>query len=154
VEGFKINLNCIWEKKDSTYRKWTIHPVIEYGFADKILKPHISAEYKFDNYNQGIVSFKAGRQNQQYDTRDPITERNNTWNSLWNKITGFVFFKTILSPWVIERNYLMVFMLIYLPHILPESRFLSIPNIVLGEKTSCMTKISKTRSRLKGISGK
>ncbi|MFZ1560706.1 MAG: DUF5686 and carboxypeptidase regulatory-like domain-containing protein [Saprospiraceae bacterium] len=93
VEGFKINLNCIWEKKDSTYRKWTIHPVIEYGFADKILKPHISAEYKFDNYNQGIISFKAGRQNQQYDTRDPITERNNTWNSLWNKINRIRLFQ-------------------------------------------------------------
>ena len=93
VEGFKISINAIWEKRDSSFRKWTIHPVLEYGFADKIFKPRISAEYRFDNYKHGIISFTAGRQNQQYDTRDPITERNNTWNSLWNKINNIRLFQ-------------------------------------------------------------
>jgi hypothetical protein len=93
VEGYKISINGIWEKRDSSFRKWTIHPVLEYGFADKIFKPRISAEYRFDNYNQGIVSFKAGRQNQQYDIREPITERNNTWNSLWNKVNNIRLFQ-------------------------------------------------------------
>lgn len=93
VEGFKISINSIWEKKDTTFRKWTVHPVLEYGFSDKILKPRISTEYKFDNYHQGFISFNAGRQNQQYDTREPITERNNTWNSLWNKVNDIRFYQ-------------------------------------------------------------
>ena len=88
VEGFKINLNTQWEKEDSTYRKWTLHPVLEYGFSDKIFKPRISAEYRFDNYNQGTIRFKMGRVNQQFEPREPITERNNTWTSLWNKVNN------------------------------------------------------------------
>ncbi|MFZ1751753.1 MAG: DUF5686 and carboxypeptidase regulatory-like domain-containing protein, partial [Saprospiraceae bacterium] len=85
VEGFKLSFNAIWEQSDSMYRKWTVHPVIEYGFSDKILKPWISVSYRFDNYNQGVISLNAGRQNQQFEPREPITERNNSWNSLWNK---------------------------------------------------------------------
>jgi hypothetical protein len=88
VEGFKVSLNAIWSKSDSLFRKWSIEPKLEYGFSDKILKPAIHAEYRFDNYSLGKISFKIGRQNQQFDPRQPITERNNSWSSLWDKINN------------------------------------------------------------------
>lgn len=88
VEGFKLSLNAIWSKSDTLFRKWSIEPNIEYGFSDKIIKPFIKTEYRFDNYSQGKVFFAAGRRNQQFEPREPITERNNTWSSLWNKINN------------------------------------------------------------------
>jgi hypothetical protein len=93
VEGFKISLGVRWEKTDSIYREWSVTPVFEYGFSDKIVKPRIAAEYRFDNYNQGFLSFAAGRQYQQYEPRQPITERNNTWASLWDKVNGIRLFQ-------------------------------------------------------------
>ncbi len=88
VEGFKISLNIKWEKADTLLKKWSVEPVLEYGFSDKVIKPRIIAEYRFDNYNQGFVSFGVGRQNMQYEPRQPIAERGNTWASLWDKFNS------------------------------------------------------------------
>lgn len=85
VEGFKISLNAIWSKSDTLYRKWSVEPNFDYGFSDKTVKPNIKAEYRFDNYSQGKVYLSGGRKFQQFEPREPITERNNTWTSLWNK---------------------------------------------------------------------
>jgi hypothetical protein len=85
MEGFKLGLNAIYEKEDSTYRKWTVNPILDYGFSDKTWKPKIRLEYRFDNYSLGKIFFSAGRTNQQFEPREPITERNNTWSSLWDK---------------------------------------------------------------------
>ena len=88
VEGWKLDLNIVLQKSDSTFRKWTIEPKVQYGFADKIFKPSIKAEYRFDNYNQGFISFRVGRQNVQFDPRQPVNERGNSWASLWDKLNG------------------------------------------------------------------
>ncbi len=88
VEGWKLDLNVVLEKSDTTFRKWTVQPVIQYGFADRIFKPSIGVEYRFDNYNQGYITFSAGRQNVQFDPRQPVSERGNTWSSLWDKLNG------------------------------------------------------------------
>lgn len=88
VEGFKLGLNAIYEKEDSTYRKWTVNPTIDYGFSDKTWKPRVRLEYRFDNYSLGKVFLNAGRTNQQFEPREPITERNNTWSSLWDKVNN------------------------------------------------------------------
>ena len=85
VEGFKADLNFRWQKSDTTFRRWVVEPKLQYGFADKIFKPSIAAEYRYDNFNQGYISFRAGRQNEQFDPRQPVSERGNSWASLWNK---------------------------------------------------------------------
>lgn len=93
VEGFNLSINPIWEKEDSTFRKWTVQPLVEYGFSDKRLKTSITLKYRFDNYNQGSIFFRGGRQLQQFDAQQPINERNNTWTSLWNKINNIRLFQ-------------------------------------------------------------
>ena len=93
VEGLKIRLKANWTKRDTLFRKWTIRPVVDYGFADNIIKPTIFAEYHFDNYTLGKISFFAGREYQQFEPRNPINELNNTWNSLWNKINKIRLFQ-------------------------------------------------------------
>jgi len=85
VEGFKISLDPVWTKSDSTQRLWKVQPVIEYGFSDQIWKPRLNVEYTFDNYSLGKVFLNFGRLNQQFDIREPINERNNSWTTLWNK---------------------------------------------------------------------
>ncbi len=88
VEGFKISIDPIWTKSDSMQRLWKLQPIIEYGFADKIWKPRINIERTFDNYSLGKLFFSAGRQNQQFDIREPINERNNSWTTLWYKVNA------------------------------------------------------------------
>jgi hypothetical protein len=88
VEGWKADLNIIFRKSDTLFRRWTLEPRIQYGFSDKILKPSFSAEYRFDNYNQGYITFSAGKRNVQFDPREPVSERGNTWASLWSKLNG------------------------------------------------------------------
>lgn len=85
LEGFKISLDPVWTKSDSTKRLWKVQPILEYGFSDRIWKPRINIEYRFDNYSLGKVFLNLGRQNQQFDIREPINERNNSWATLWNK---------------------------------------------------------------------
>ncbi len=85
LEGFKASLEAKWEKEDSLARKWTIQPGLDYGFSDKTVKPRLLVTHIYDNYNQGKITVAGGMHNQQFEPREPITERNNTWNSLWNK---------------------------------------------------------------------
>jgi hypothetical protein len=85
LEGFKGSIEAQWQKSDSLLRKWNIKPRLEYGFSDKTWKPMVMAEYLYDNYNQGKITVSFGKHNSQFEPREPITERNNTWNSLWNK---------------------------------------------------------------------
>jgi len=85
VEGFKLSLNTQWVKTDSMERRILINPIIEYGLADKILKPRVSASYRFSNYSSSEVRLSFGRQNEQFDPQQPISERGNTWSSLWSK---------------------------------------------------------------------
>ncbi|MBK9737878.1 MAG: carboxypeptidase-like regulatory domain-containing protein [Saprospiraceae bacterium] len=86
VEGFKLNLDSYWEWSDSTFRKLTIHPVFEYGFTDKKIKSRLLIEYKFDNLTLGSIALSGGRQYVQFDPRQPVNERNNTWSSLYSKL--------------------------------------------------------------------
>ena len=86
VEGLKIRLKANWTKRDTLFRKWTIRPVVDYGFADNIIKPTIFAEYHFDNYTLGKISFFAGREYQQFEPITPIKQLNNPINYLSNKI--------------------------------------------------------------------
>ena len=88
VEGLKADITVIFRKSDTLYRRWTLEPKIQYGFSDKIFKPSVKAEYRFDNYNQGYILFTAGRRNVQFDPREPISELGNTWASLWDKLNG------------------------------------------------------------------
>lgn len=67
-------------------------PVVDYGFADNIIKPTIFAEYHFDNYTLGKISLFAGKEYQQFEPRNPINELN-TWNSLLNKINKIRLFQ-------------------------------------------------------------
>lgn len=88
VEGWKGDISVVFRKSDSLFRRWIVEPKLQYGFADKIFKPSISAEYRFDNYNQGYMTMSAGKRNVQFDPREPINERSNTWASLWIKLNG------------------------------------------------------------------
>ncbi|MEZ4912410.1 MAG: DUF5686 family protein, partial [Saprospiraceae bacterium] len=85
VEGTKININTYWTKSDSMLRQLGIFNTVQYGLADKRLKSSLNVEYRSDNYNQTYWSFSIGRMNVQFDPRQPISERGNTWNSLWDK---------------------------------------------------------------------
>ncbi len=93
VEGYKLNLAAKWQWSDSTYRNLSIFPNIEYGFSDKILKPWLEMEYRFDNPTLGHLHVSGGRRNQQFDDNEPITERNNTWRSLMYKLNGIRLFQ-------------------------------------------------------------
>lgn len=93
VEGTKINYNSKWQWSDSTFRKLTINPVIQYGFADDVLKPHIAINYLFDNYSASSVYLKFGKMYDQFDQKNPMNERNNTWNSLLYKVNSIHFYQ-------------------------------------------------------------
>lgn len=86
VEGWKLNIDTRFQWSDSTYRRVVINPVVEYGFADKIIKPRLSVNYRYNNIMLGNVGLQIGRQYIQFDRNSPITERNTTWNSLFYKI--------------------------------------------------------------------
>lgn len=88
VEGLKLDASIKYQKSDSLYRRWILEPRLQYGFSDEILKPSIHAEYRYDNYNQGFFTFDAGKRNIQFDPREPVNERGNSWASLWSKLNG------------------------------------------------------------------
>lgn len=85
VEGFYAHFDPEWTKSDSTFRKLSISPEIQYGFSDKKLKPRLSFSYLFDNYTLSKISLSAGRSYDQFDSKKPINTWSNAWSSLWNK---------------------------------------------------------------------
>lgn len=86
VEGLKLNFDSKLEISDSLLRRLTINPVLEYGFADKKIKPRLEMNYRYNNIMAGNINLKAGRQYVQFDKASPITERNNSWNTLLYKV--------------------------------------------------------------------
>ncbi len=93
LEGYKLTLAGKWQWSDSTYRKLSITPNIEYGFSDKLLKPWLEVDYQFDNKSLGHFNLSGGRRNQQFDQNEPINERNNSWRSLMYKLNGIRLFQ-------------------------------------------------------------
>ena len=88
VEGFKLSLDVVWEKSDSTLRQWTFEPTVQYGFSDKRFKAFFNLERRFDNFSQGYWNIEGGRRYIQFDPRQPIAERGNSWASLWSKFNS------------------------------------------------------------------
>ena len=86
VEGMKINIDSKLEWSDSLLRRVVVNPVLEYGFSDKKLKPRIEVNYRYNNEMSGNIMVRAGRQYLQFDKASPITERNNSWNTLLYKV--------------------------------------------------------------------
>ncbi len=93
LEGTKINLNTYWTQSDSTFRKFTIQNTLQYGLADKRIKSAFSLEYLSDNYYQTFWKVEFGRKVLQFDPRQPISERSNTWNSLLDKVNKIKLFE-------------------------------------------------------------
>lgn len=93
VEGYKLRLSGKLNWSDSTFKKLSISPNLEYGFSDKLLKPWLEMEYRFDNTSLGHFHLSGGRRNQQFDENEPINERNNTWRSLVYKLNGMRLFQ-------------------------------------------------------------
>lgn len=88
VEGFKLSLDVIWEKTDTFLRSWIFEPAVQYGFSDNKFKAFFDLERRFDNFNQGYFNVGGGRRYIQFDPRQPIAERGNSWASLWSKFNS------------------------------------------------------------------
>lgn len=93
VEGTKINVNTYWTQSDSTLRQLMITNTLQYGIADNRFKSTLTLDFRSDNYNQTFWTLSFGRKYTQFDPRQPISERSNTWNSLWDKTNKIRFYE-------------------------------------------------------------
>jgi hypothetical protein len=104
VEGWKADFKFAFNTMDTLFRRWTVEPRCQYGFADKNFKPSLKAEYRFDNYNLGYITTQIGRKYEQFDQRLPVSEFSNTYASLWDKLNGIKLFDENFAEFGIRRE--------------------------------------------------
>jgi len=85
MEGFNLNVDANYTWSDSTNKRLIINPLYRQGFSDKVIKPALHINYRFDNVALGEWYFNIGRSAVQFDERNPVSLRGTTYNSLFYK---------------------------------------------------------------------
>lgn len=87
VQGFYANVNISYRKEDKEDENhwYRINPQIQYGLADKQLRPSLALTYNVNAKNYARFDLSGGRTTAQINESEPITLLANTFYSLFFK---------------------------------------------------------------------
>ncbi len=84
VQGFNGNLSINYRKNLDEFRQYfTANAILNYGIADKRLRPVLSLTYKFNNISRPFITLSGGVTTQQFNANNPISPLINSVSSLF-----------------------------------------------------------------------
>jgi hypothetical protein len=84
VQGFNGNLSINYRKNLDEFRRYfTANAILNYGIADKRLRPVLSLTYKFNNISRPFITLSGGVTTQQFNANNPISPLINSVSSLF-----------------------------------------------------------------------
>jgi len=84
VEGAVINYSpSLFKRFGNIGRSLSITPNLRYGFSNKHFNAHISTAYNYGKKARQSISISIGKKVFQFNNAEPITERINTYSSLF-----------------------------------------------------------------------
>jgi Family of unknown function (DUF5686)/CarboxypepD_reg-like domain len=85
VQGWNVDLDFNYFKRDSLRRYNTLNGKLQYGFSNKTFGANIDFFRFFDTKHLSSFQIKAGRTFEQYNSNKPIGNLNNLLHTLWFK---------------------------------------------------------------------
>lgn len=86
VEGWNFNISPDYVKRWEGRKSLSLSPNIRYGFTNKHLNIHLTTQYNFGKKYRSNINFSFGKRVYQFFHDEPITERDNTYRSLWQSL--------------------------------------------------------------------
>lgn len=83
VEGWNINYSPVYSKNYEGRKSLYISPNLRYGFSNHHFNAHVTSGYNFGKKFINNVGVSFGKRVFQFNNEQPITERTNSYGSLW-----------------------------------------------------------------------
>lgn len=86
VQGFATTVGLNYYKRVNEYgNNWNVGANLNYGFSDKKARPTFYFAKRWNNYTYPTVNISLGKQVTQFDSRNPITQLDNSIYTLFLK---------------------------------------------------------------------